>query len=141
MSPIPKTAEQETECITPALSHQYTDCQETDWPDATPVEIPSQGDQQNHQRINIQPTRCNLEPVKIPQLEENLEEEQYQDLDTYLTHHNTFEASQRICRDYQSRLLTLDDEKYYEEVDRAFYTYGTPAAQDYWPANQAPGPR
>ena len=56
-------------------------------------------------------------------------------------HHNTFEASQHICREYRSRLLALDDEKYYEEVDRAYYTYGTPAAQDYRPANQAPGPR
>ena len=55
-------------------------------------------------------------------------------------HHNTFEASQHICRDYRSRLLALD-EKYYEEVDRANYMYGTPAAQDYWLANQAPGPR
>ena len=71
VSPIPKTAEQETEHITPAPSHQYTDCQETDWPDAIPVEIPLQGDQQNHQRINIQPTQHNSEPVKIPQLEEN----------------------------------------------------------------------
>ena len=102
VSPIPKTAEQETELITPAPSHQYTDYQETDWPDATPVEIPSQSDQQNHQRINIQPTRHNSEPVEIPQLEENSEEEKYQDLDTYLMHHNTFEASQRICQDYQS---------------------------------------
>ena len=128
------------ERITPAPSHQDTDTQEVHWPDAIPVEIPSQGDQQNDQRITIQPTRHNSEPVKIPQLEENLEEEQYQDLDTYLTHHNTFEASQCICRDYQSRLLALDNEKYYEEVDRAYYTYGTLAAQDYQPANQAPGP-
>ena len=95
-SPTPKTAEQETECKTPAQSHQYTDCQETDWPDATPVEILSQSDQQNDQRINIQWTQCNSEPVEIPQLEENWEEEQYRELDTYLTHHNTFEASQRI---------------------------------------------
>ena len=56
-------------------------------------------------------------------------------------HHNTFKASQCIHRDYQSQLLTLDDEKYYEEVDRAYYMYGTLAAQDYWLANQAPGPR
>ena len=55
-------------------------------------------------------------------------------------HHNTFEASQRIHRDYRSRLLTLDEERYYEEVDRAFYTYGTAAVQDYRPANQMPGP-
>ena len=106
-----QTAEQVIECIIPAPSHQNPDWQETDWPDATPVEIPSQPDQQTGQRINIQWTQHNSEPVKIPQLEENLEEEQYQDLDTYLMHHNTFEASQRICRDYRSRLLALDEEK------------------------------
>ena len=130
-SPTPKTTESEIEHITPAPSHQYTDLQETDWPDAIPVEIPSQIDQPNDQRIDIQWTRCNSEPVKIPQLEENSEEEQYPDLDSYLTHHNTFEASQRIHRDYRSQLLTLDNEKYYEEVDRTYYTYGTLAAQDY----------
>ena len=96
VTPTSKPAEQQIEHITPAPSHQDTDSQEIDWPDAIPVEIPPQGDQQNDQRINIQPTRCNSEPVKIPQLEENLDKEQYQDLDTYLMHHNTFEASQRI---------------------------------------------
>ena len=96
-TPTPKSAEKVIERTTPAPSHQDTDTQEVDWPDAIPVDIPSQSDQQNDQRITIQPTRCNSEPVKIPQLEENLEEEQYQDLDTYLTHHNTFEASQHIC--------------------------------------------
>ena len=56
--------------------------------------------QQNEQRVTTQLTRCDSEPVEIPQLEENLEEEQYQDLDIYLSHHNTFEASQCICQDY-----------------------------------------
>ena len=79
-------------------------------------------------------------PTKIPQLEENSEEEQYQDLETYLTHHNTFEASQCIRRYYRSRLLVLDDDKYYQEVDRVYLTYGTPPAQDYRPANQASSP-
>ena len=69
-----------------------------------------------------------------------MEEEQYPDLDSYVVHHNTFEASQRICQDYWLWLLALDNEKYYEEVDRTYYTYGTPAAQDYQLANQAPGP-
>ena len=140
-SPTPITTEPEIEHTTPSPSIQQTALQETDWPDAIPVEIPSQIDQPNDQRIDIHQTLCNSEPVEIPQLEENLEEEQYPDLDSYLAHHNTFEASQRIHQDYQSRLLTLDDEKYYEEVDRAYYSYRTPAAQDYWPANQAPGPR
>ena len=44
------------ERITPAPSHQDTDTQEVDWPDAIPVEIPSQSDQQNDQRITIQLT-------------------------------------------------------------------------------------
>ena len=139
-TPTPKSAEKVIEHTTPAASHQDTDTQEVDWPDAISVEILSQSDQQNDQRITIQLTQRNSEPVKIPQLEENLEEEQYQDLDTYLMHHNTFEASQHICRDYRSRLLILDKEKYYEEVDRAFYTYGTSAAQNYRLANQVPGP-
>ena len=57
--PTPKTTELEIECITPAPFHQYTASQETDWPDAIPVEIPSQIDQPNDQGIDTQPTRCN----------------------------------------------------------------------------------
>ena len=124
------------ECTAPASSHQDTDIQEV----AIPVEIPSQFDPQNDQGVTIPSTQRNAEPAKIPQLEENTDREQYQDLDTYLSYHNTFEASQRIHREYRSRLLTLDNDKYYQEVNRAYSTYGTPAAQDYRPANQAPGP-
>ena len=98
-SPTPKTIGPEIERITPAPSNQHTASQETDWPDAILVEIPSQIDQQNDQRIDIQWMRHSSEPVKIPQLEENLEE-QYPALDSYLAHHNTFEASQCICQDY-----------------------------------------
>ena len=53
-SPTPKTTELEIGCITPAPSHQYTASQETDWPDAILVEIPSKIDQPNDQRIDIQ---------------------------------------------------------------------------------------
>ena len=123
------------ECRTPAPSHIYIDTQEVDWP-----EIPPQYDQQNEQSIPTEPTHLNLGPAEIPQLKDDSEGEQYQDLETYLSHHNTFDASQRIHRDYRSRLLALDDDKYYQEVDRVFDTYGTPPAQDYRLANQAPGP-
>ena len=134
VTPTLKSAEKVIECRTPAPSHQDIDIQEVDWPDMIPVEIPPQPDQQIEQSIPTQPTHRNLEPAEIPQLEENSEGEQYQDLETYLTHHNTFEASQHICRDYRSRLLVLDDDKYYQEVDRAYHTYGTPQTQ-------VPGPR
>ena len=139
-TPTPKSAEKAIKHTTPAPSLEDTDTQEVDWPDAIPVEIPTQSNPQNDQGVTIPSTQRNSEPAKIPQLEENTDEEQYQDLDTYLSYHNTFEASQCICQDYRSRLLTLDEERYYEEVDRPFYNYGTLAAQDYRPANQALGP-
>ena len=101
-SPTTKTTEPEIEHITPAPSHQYTASQETDWPDTIPVEIPSQIDQPNDQRIDTQLMLHNSQPVKIRQLEENSEEEQYPNLDSYLMHHNTFEARHHICQDYRS---------------------------------------
>ena len=55
-TPTPKSAEKVIECTTPAPSHQDIDTQEVDWPDAIPVEIPSQSDQQNDQSITIQLT-------------------------------------------------------------------------------------
>ena len=128
VTPTLKSAEKVIECRTPAPSHQDIDIQEVDWPDVIPVEIPPQPNQQIEQSIPTQPTHQNLEPAEIPQLEENSEGEQYQDLETYLTHHNMFKASQRIHRDYRSRLLVLNDDKYYQEVDRAYHTYGTPPA-------------
>ena len=130
-SPTPKSTEPDIECTVPAPSNHHMALQEMDWPDAIPVETPSQIDQPNDQRIDTQWTQHNSEPVEILQLEENSEEEQYPDLDSNLMHHNTFEASQCIHQDYRSRLLVLDNEKYYEEVDRAYYMYGTLAAQDY----------
>ena len=37
----PKSTELEIECTVPAPSNHHTALQETDWPDAIPVEIPS----------------------------------------------------------------------------------------------------
>ena len=140
VTPTLKSAEKVIECRTPASSHIDIDTQEVDWPNAIPVEIPPQYDQQNKQSIPTEPTHSNLGSAEIPQLEDNSEGEQYQDLETYLSHHNMFEASQRIRKDYRSRLLALDDDKYYQEVDRVFDTYGTPPVQDYRLENQASGP-
>ena len=140
VTPTLKSSEKVIECRTPAPSHQDIDTQEEDCPDAIPVEIPPQHDQQIEQSILTQLTHRNLGPAEIPQLEDNSEGKQYQDLEIYLSHHNTFEASQCIHRDYSSRLLALDDDKYYQEVDRVYDTYETPPVQDYRPANQAPSP-
>ena len=133
-----KLTEKITECRTPASSHQ--DAQDVDWPNVIPVEIPPQPDQNIEQSIYTLPIRCKIDQAEIPQLEDDPEEEQSQDLQTYLTHHNTYEESQRIHRDYRARLLELDDDRYYQEIDRVYQTYGPLPAQDYIPANQAPGP-
>ena len=123
----------------PASSHQ--DVQDVDWPDVIPVVIPPQPDQDIEQNIPTVPTRHETDKIEIPQLETNPEEEeQFQDLQTYLTHHNTYEESQNICKEYRKRLLELDDNRYYQEVDRAYQTYGSLPARDYIPTNQAPGP-
>ena len=105
------------------------------------MEIPPQPNQDIKQSIHTLPIRCKIDPAEIPQLKVNSEEEKYQDLQTYLTHHNTYEESQRIHRDYRARLLELDDDRYYQEIDRAYQTYRTLPVQDYIPANQAPSPR
>ena len=122
---------------TPASSQQ--DAQDIDWPDAIPVEIPPQPDQDIEQNIPILPTQHETDQAEIPQLETDPEEEQSQDLQTYLTHHNTYEESQRICREYSARLLELNDDRYYQQIDHVYQTYGPLPAQDYIPANQAPG--
>ena len=46
-----KFTEKMTECRTPASSHQNIDAQEVDWPDAIPVEILPQPDQNIEQSI------------------------------------------------------------------------------------------
>ena len=90
--PTPETTELETKCSTPAMSIQQTASQDTDWPDAIPVEIPPQIDQPEDQEIDGRQIQRNSNRAEIPHLEENLEE-QYADLDSYLAHHNTYEAS------------------------------------------------
>ena len=79
-----KTAKSKTS----ASSHQ--DAQDIDWPDMIPVEIPPQPNQDIEQNIPTFPTQRETDQIEIPQLETDpKEEEQFQDLQTYLTHHNT----------------------------------------------------
>ena len=101
------------------------------------MEIPPQPDQNIEQNISTLLIQREIDQAEIPQLEDNTEEEQSQDLQTYLTHHSTYEECQRIRREYRARLLELDNSRYYQEIDHAYQTYGPLPAQDYIPANQA----
>ena len=84
-----KFTEKMTECRTPASSHQNIDAQEVDWPDTISVEIPPQPNQNIKHSIPTLPIQCKIDQAEKPQLEDDPEEEQSQDLQTYLTHHNT----------------------------------------------------
>ena len=66
------------------------------------------------------------------------EEGQFEDIQTYLDHHNTYQENQNICKEYTKRLLNLDDERYYRDIDHIYETYGQ--NQDHIPAIQIPGP-
>ena len=66
------------------------------------------------------------------------EEGQFEDIQTYLDHPNTYQESQNICKEYTKRLLDLDDERYYRDIDCIYETYSQ--NQDYISAIQTTGP-
>ena len=113
LPPIPEVTEPEDDnSLTPGTTTQQPTSQETDWPDAIPMQIPetnwpdaipeqiprvtsstAQPEEQGHNRCQAQYSAENFE---IPKLEESSEEEQFADLDCYLAHHNTYQASEHI---------------------------------------------
>ena len=144
LATVPETSEPEDEdSIAPGTNTDQQNYQETDWPDASPVQIPRvssstvQPPEQGYNRCQVQPSAENLE---IPELEENSEEEQFTDFDSFMAHHNTHQASEHIRQEYFSHLQDLDDNQYYAKIDRAnFPQY--PAAQYQRLANHQEGPR
>ena len=124
-------------CKAPALPQQVAE--EVDWLDAIPVKIPPQPDQDNKHNMPVLPTRQETNLSEIPQLESDIDEEvevQFEDLQTYLTHHNTYQESQNIHKEYRKRLLDLNDERYYWDIDRVYETYGE--TRDHIPVYQTP---
>ena len=96
-SPTPEVTKPEDDSLTPATTIQQLTSQETDWLDEIPVQIPqvsSSTAQPEEQEIIRNQARYNTKSFEIPELEDNSEEEQFIDLESYLAHHNTYEASQ-----------------------------------------------
>ena len=108
----------------PALPRQVEE--EVDWLDAVPVEILLQLAQDNDYNISVASIWPETNYSEIPQLESDSNEEeegQFEDIQTYLDHHNTYQESQNICKEYTKRLLDLEDERYYRDIDRIYKTY------------------
>ena len=123
-NPIQHHVEETKKSEAPALPQQVEG--EVDWPDAVPVEIPPQLAHDNDYNISVVSTQSNTNYSEIPELESESNEEeegQFEDIQTYLDHHNTYQESQNICKEYTKRLLHLDDERYYRDIDRMYKTY------------------
>ena len=96
--------------------------QETHWPDAPTIQIlgvssttSDHPPEVTYNRRQVQPSTIDL---KIPELEEDSNQNQFTDLDTFITHHNTQESEQ-IQQEYFATLQNLSDDEYYTEIDRA----------------------
>ena len=138
-SPIQHLLGESKKSEAPALPQQVTE--EVDWLDAVPVEIPPQSAQDNDHNTPASPTQYEANYSEIPQLESDIDEEeegQFEDIQTYLDHHNTYQESQNIHKEYTKRLLDLDDERYYRDIDHIYETYGQ--TRDHRPVIQTPGP-
>ena len=123
-NPIQHHVEETKKSKAPALPQQVEG--EVDWLDAVPVEIPPQSAQDNDYNISVVSSRSETNYSEIPELESESNEEeegQFEDIQTYLDHHNTYQESQNICKEYTKRLLDLDDERYYRDIDRMYENY------------------
>ena len=74
--------------------------QETDWPDTPTIQIPGVSSTTSDQPPEVMYNRCKIQPstvdLEIPELEEDSDQDQFTDLDTFITHHNTHQESKRI---------------------------------------------
>ena len=121
-NPIQHRVEETKKSEAPALSQQVKG--EVDWPDTVPVEIPPQLAQDNDYNISVVAIRPETNYSDIPELESASNKEgQFDDIQTYLDHHNTYQESQNIRKEYTKRLLDLDDERFYRDIDCMYDTY------------------
>ena len=74
--------------------------QETDWPDAPTIQIPGVSSTTSDHPPGVMYNRCQVQPstenLKIPELEDDSDQDQFTDLDTFMTHHNTHHTSVSI---------------------------------------------
>ena len=96
--------------------------QETDWPDAPAIQIPGVSSTTLDQPPEVTYNRCQIQPssvdLEIPKLEEDSDEDQFADLDTFITHHNTHQESEWIWQEYFATLQNLSGDEYYTKIDR-----------------------
>ena len=123
LEPIPEPSEPEdVNSIAPGNNTVQQDQQETDWPDTPTIQIPGvssttdQPPEVMYNRHQVQPFEVDPE---LPVLEDDSDPDQFPDFDAYMTHHNTYHASERIRKEYSATLHNLSNNEYYTKINRA----------------------
>ena len=131
--------------IAPDIITTSQNQQETDWPDAPTIQIPSISSTTSDQPPEVMYNRCKVQPsavdLQIPELEEDSDQDQFTDLDTFITHHNTHQESKWIQQEYFATLQNLSDDEYYTQIDRAEFQYHTPVSPYDQPTRCQEAPR
>ena len=131
--------------IAPENNMAQQNQQETDWPDAPAIQIPGVSSTTSDQPPEVMYNRHQVQPStvdpKIPELEDDSDQDQFTDLDIFIAHHNMHQESEQICQEYFATLQNLSDDEYYAEIDRAEFRNYTPALQYDWPAHCQEAPR
>ena len=74
--------------------------QETGWPNAPTIQILGISSTTSDQPPEVMYNRCQIQSstvdLEIPKLEEDSDQDKFTDLDTFITHHNTHQESERI---------------------------------------------
>ena len=99
-SPIQHLVGETNKSEAPALPQQVEE--EVDWPDAVPGKILPQSAQDNDHNLSVASTQPEMKHSEIPQLESDIdegEEGQFEDMQTYLDHHNTHQESWNIHKE------------------------------------------
>ena len=119
--------------------------QETDWPDTPAIQIPGVSSTTLDQPPEVTYNRCQSQPssvdLEIPELEEDSDQDQFADLDTFITHHNTHQESKWIQQEYFTTLQNLSDDEYYTEIDRTEFQYHTLVSPYDWPTHHQEVPK
>ena len=98
-SPEPSLLEDDNS-IAPDNSATSQNQQETNWPVAPAIQIPDISSTTLDQPPEVMCNRSQVQPsavyLNIPELEEDSDQDQFADLDTFITHHNTHQESEWI---------------------------------------------
>ena len=86
--------------IAPENNAALQNQQETNWPDAPTIQIPGVSSTTSDQPPEVMYNRHQVQPstvdIKIPELEDDSDQDQFTDLGTFITHHNIHQESKQI---------------------------------------------